>query len=679
MRPVPIDLMCQLVYPTSLKSGGGAFSFVTKKASRKTGGYKSMLWLGRFEEGRWEHRPLTAPGSLLGHWWLDAKRILLARPGTAEEKAFSEGGLPYTLLQILDTAAPGEALDLCRLFLEVEDAAALPNGELVLLARCDFAAEAALEKAKGDPAAALELLEQEADYTVLETLPFWENGDGLIGQKRRRLYLLRDGKALPLTDEATEVERFALFEDSLWFTGRRAVADRMPVGDRLYHLSPAAPGGAAADISIESGAFLHAEVVPLGKGAAFVAGSNMKRHGLNQNPSFYRLELGPGGEKQVTCLYDGGEYSGWMSAFTDTSMPAAPHWQAHGQTVRWITTLNQGSRLMAIHTGTGAITPLSGEEGALQEFAQSGEQLIFAGLRGLNGPELYRLSPNGKEQRLTHFNDEALQGLGLAQPKPLAFTGGRGQEIRGYVLRPPALAEGEKCPAILDIHGGPKTVYGPMLFHEMQYWASQGYAVLFCNPTGGDGRGDDFADIRGQYGGVDYDDLMAFTDAALAACDFIDPTRLGVTGGSYGGFMTNWIIGHTGRFAAAVSQRSISNWTSMTCLSDIGYYFEPSELDTTPWANPSKVWNHSPLKYAQLVNTPTLFIHAEQDYRCPLAEGMQMYTALADFGVPTRMCIFKGENHELSRSGKPAHRIRRLREITDWFDKYLKNPGKNAE
>ena len=152
----------------------------------------------------------------------------------------------------------------------------------------------------------------------------------------------------------------------------------------------------------------------------------------------------------------------------------------------------------------------------------------------------------------------------------------------------------------------------------------------------------------------------------------IDKARIGVTGGSYGGYMTNWIIGHTDRFKCAASQRSISNWISKFGTTDIGYYFNADQNQATPWINHDKLWWHSPLKYADKAKTPTLFIHSEEDYRCWLAEGLQMFTALKYHGVEARLCMFRGENHELSRSGKPKHRIRRLTEITNWFEKYLK-------
>jgi dipeptidyl aminopeptidase/acylaminoacyl peptidase len=206
----------------------------------------------------------------------------------------------------------------------------------------------------------------------------------------------------------------------------------------------------------------------------------------------------------------------------------------------------------------------------------------------------------------------------------------------------------------------------------MQYWANRGYIVIFCNPRGGDGKGNEFADVRGCYGTFDYDDIIAFTDEIIKKYPAIDESKIGVTGGSYGGFMVNWIIGHTDRFKAAASQRCISNWLSFTCTSDIGYFWGPDQLGFSMWENAEKMWDFSPLKYADKVKTPTLFIHSQEDYRCCIPEGYQMYSALKYHNVPTRMCIFHGENHELSRSGKPENREKRLKEITDWMDSYLK-------
>ena len=206
---------------------------------------------------------------------------------------------------------------------------------------------------------------------------------------------------------------------------------------------------------------------------------------------------------------------------------------------------------------------------------------------------------------------------------------------------------------------------------------AQGYFVLFCNPRGSDGRGNAFMDVRGRYGQEDYEDIMAFLDDALARWPQIDRARVGVCGGSYGGFMVNWIIGHTERFACAVSQRSISNMVSMFCTSDIGYRFIADQCGATPWDDMDALWEQSPLAYAHRAKTPTLFIHGAEDYRCDRSEAMQMFTALRYHGVESRLCLFEGENHELSRSGTPSQRIRRLNEILAWLAHYLKpEPGK---
>ena len=297
--------------------------------------------------------------------------------------------------------------------------------------------------------------------------------------------------------------------------------------------------------------------------------------------------------------------------------------------------------------------------------------VYFIGLRSLKLQELYSLNEK-KEEQMTFFNEWVQKEKTLSIPEKLTFKTDEHVLIEGWVIRPVGFKPGETYPAILNIHGGPKVAYGEVFFHEMQYWANEGYMVFFCNPRGSDGRGDKFADIRGKYGSIDYEDIMRFTDLVLDKYPFIDEDRVGVTGGSYGGFMTNWIIGHTNRFKAAVSQRSISNWISKFGTTDIGYFFVEDQIGSTPWDDLDKLWDHSPLKYADRVVTPTLFIHSEEDYRCWLVEGIQMFTALKYHGVDARLCIFKGENHDLSRSGRPKSRLRRLEEISKWFDKYLK-------
>ena len=205
----------------------------------------------------------------------------------------------------------------------------------------------------------------------------------------------------------------------------------------------------------------------------------------------------------------------------------------------------------------------------------------------------------------------------------------------------------------------------------MQYWANEGYFVFFCNPRGSDGKGNEFADIRGQVL-VQWivENLMDFTDAVLKKYPQISRTQLAVTGGSYGGFMTNWIVGHTDRFACAATQRSISNWISFYGISDIGTFFGTDQTAGDIYEKHDKMWQASPLKYADKVTTPLLFIHSDEDFRCPNSEGLQFLHSVGRQRCTGSDAGFKGENHELSRSGKPLHRVRRLEEITEWIKKY---------
>ncbi|HHU06758.1 MAG TPA: S9 family peptidase [Clostridiaceae bacterium] len=279
---------------------------------------------------------------------------------------------------------------------------------------------------------------------------------------------------------------------------------------------------------------------------------------------------------------------------------------------------------------------------------------------------------SGDLLRLTHFNDAAMAGIWPSDPVKLEIES-NGDMINGWVLLPRGFDPLASYPGILSIHGGPKTAYGTAFFHEMQLWANDGYFVFFCNPHGSDGEGDAFADIRGKYGSVDFHDLMNFTDAVLEKYPQLDTNRLGVSGGSYGGFMTNWIISHTDSFKAAVTQRSITNWLSFYGTSDIGYYFAEDQMAADFFSRQGieQLWQYSPLSYAAQINTPALIIHSKEDYRCPLEQGYQLFTALKVRGVDSKMLVFKDESHELSRSGKPLARIERLKQITLWFNHYL--------
>src|SRR5579871_450175 len=275
------------------------------------------------------------------------------------------------------------------------------------------------------------------------------------------------------------------------------------------------------------------------------------------------------------------------------------------------------------------------------------------------------------QQKLTNLNAKLLSEVALATPEEFSFRGADDWELQGWVMRPPQAQPGELVPTILEIHGGPAAMYGASFFHEFQLLAAQGYAVVYCNPRGSTGYGRDFANaVHFDWGGKDYEDIMAGLDAAIARGG-LDANRLGVAGGSYGGYMTNWVVGHSDRFKAAVTMRCVANAASFFGTSDIGWWLAVDEMGATPWENLAQLMQHSPITYVADIHTPLLILHSDNDLRCPISEGEQLFISLKYLGRETKLVRFEGQSHDLSRNGHPRSRVIRLNEITGWFARYL--------
>ncbi len=270
---------------------------------------------------------------------------------------------------------------------------------------------------------------------------------------------------------------------------------------------------------------------------------------------------------------------------------------------------------------------------------------------------------------LTDLNGELLSARHIETPERIEFTGADGWTIEGWLMKPRGFDPAKKWPLVLQVHGGPHGAYGHGFFHEFQVLVGAGYAVLYTNPRGSHAYGESFSTACvGDWGGKDYLDLMAGVDHALAL-GWLDADRLYVTGGSYGGFMTNWIIGHTDRFRAAATARSISNNVSAFGTSDIGWHFWEYEMgNASPWVDAEKLLERSPLMYVQNVKTPLLILHAEHDLRCPIEQAEQFFVALRMHGVETQFVRFPEDNHDLTRGGKPRNRVEHCRRIVNWFD-----------
>jgi dipeptidyl aminopeptidase/acylaminoacyl peptidase len=281
-------------------------------------------------------------------------------------------------------------------------------------------------------------------------------------------------------------------------------------------------------------------------------------------------------------------------------------------------------------------------------------------------------------RRLTSVGDGFTNGRELVEPERFTARSADGYEVDAWIVRPAGFEAGKRYPALLNIHGGPFSQYGTAFFDENQVYASGGYVVLFSNPRGGSGYSEEHGRaIRGPvngagpgWGSVDYDDVMAVVDTALDQFDFIDPERLGVIGGSYGGYMTTWIVGHTNRFKAAVSERAVNSLVSMFGSSDLFWVFE-RQFGGPLWENVDAYLERSPATYAQQIETPVLVLHSEQDLRCNIEQGEHLFTLLRLLGKEVELVRFPAESHELSRAGSPRHRALRFETILEYFGRYL--------
>ena len=640
--------------------GGRRAAFVVANANGEENCYERRLWLYEAHG----LRQLTDLGKEGAFAWLDETRLIFPAVRSAKERKRAEAKEEFTSYYILDVTG-GEAVPFLSLPFAADGIRPLDPTHFVVTGQADkahpelwCADEARRKNVRKER-------EENEDYEVFDELPFWGNGRGVTNGSRGSLYLVT---SVPFSVK----QLLAPPEDLASYTVR---GDEVIFAVSRWETKLPLTGFELRAINWKTG-----EIRSLGRQADLQPGqleavgetllmmtTDSKRHGLNENAMVYRVDPRTG----AFDLLRPEEYSMYNSVGSDCRLGGGRQAVPSEGCLYHLTTRGGNSVLHRLNPD-GSDEPIFAQDGAIDCFDVDGDRFLFIGLFGMRPQELYEYSPaTGNLRRVSHFNDAALEDRYVAQPERLTVRS-RGYEIEGWVLKPKDYDPEKTYPGILDVHGGPKTVYGPVFYHEMQVWASMGYFVFFCNPKGSDGGTNEFMDIRGHYGDTDYVNLMDFTDAVLAAYPQIDRTRLCETGGSYGGFMTNWIIGHTDRFCCAAAQRSISNWISFYGVSDIGFYFAADQCGGNIYDDPEKLWSLSPLKYAKQVKTPTLFIHSDEDYRCPLEQGLQMYAALVDRGVEARLCLFHGENHELSRSGKPLHRLRRLQEITDWFEKHVR-------
>ena len=662
MKPYQYSDFSKLMLPHSgqLSPDGKHLAFLVRIPDDKTDSYLSKIYVTNVKTGKC--KKLTNVGTEGNFTWVDNKTLLFpSMRNDADKKLKEKGELLTVFYQIAIDG--GEAEEAFRLSLNGAVPTKIAKNLYVIRSFFDNAypnLEGLKGKARDE---ALALYKEEADYEVADEFPYRFDGMGYINKKRSRLYLYNSSskKLNPITEP-------------FFNTGAMVIADN---GGKIYYTGEEY----TVETSNTAGIYCYdvasgktEEILPVGKyavGNIGVTKDCVYFTGMVFAPvqivGAHELWAVPFKGKKVEKVYSPeGDFGFGLVA--DAIRAEGYGMKVHNDKLYFLETRRYGCALYVLENNKPV--QITSPELQIGAFDMKDNATIALGLEFNKPAEFYAI--DGQNYRpITKLSDKFVKTFALSPTEQLTFTNKDGIEIDGWVIKPYGYEKGKKYPGFLEVHGGPRANYSRELMLDLQFIASQGYFVFYCNPRGSSARGNDFANINGKYGTVDYSDLMEFTDEVLKKYKDIDGKRLGVGGGSYGGFMSNWIIGQTDRFKAAIPQCSISNWFTMYGCSDIPKFCH-AQMDGTPWDNYEGMWRASPLKYAPNVKTPTLFLQYGDDFRCPMGEAVQMYTALMIHGVETRMVMFPGNSHKMRSLGKPTHRNRRCKEILAWLNKYVK-------
>ena len=649
---VPEDLTrIQFVTDPQLSPDGRRAAFVVTTLSEERDEYLSNIWVVDVAGGAPRRFTAGPRRDLEPRWSPDGSRLAFLSERTAKDK-----------LQVYVMPADGgEATKLTALDNGVSAIAWAPDG-----ARLAFVSavggykepEGEDEKRKSRPA------------RVITSVKYRFNGEGFIYDRRPHVFVVSlDGASSTQITEGDFIDADPTWSpdgESLVFASARHGARDDDDASDLWRVP--AKGGTPQRLTATAGPVMLPAFSPDGRTIAFLARAELNAYGRN-----VQLFTVPADGGQATCV----------TSALDRSCGALhvrPSWSPDGRSLT-VAAEDRGDIGLWRVAATGSAAPqrIVGGERVLNGFSASaeGRTLAFAASRTVAPAEVFVCGADGgDERRLTDLNRAWVESVALSAPERFRFTRA-GFELDVWVMRPAGFGAGQRYPTLLNIHGGPHAQYGHNFFDEFQVYAGAGYAVVYTNPRGSQGYGEAFTQaVVGDWGGGDYADVMAALDEALARYPFIDPERLGVLGGSYGGFLTSWTVGHTKRFKAACSERAVNCQYTMFGTSDIGHSFNVVELGgPMPWEDMARYIERSPLTYAKDMTTPLLILHSEDDLRCPIEQGEQLFVALKKLKREVRFVRFPGENHEMSRSGKPRHRLERFRHILEWFTKYL---GKTA-
>jgi dipeptidyl aminopeptidase/acylaminoacyl peptidase len=669
MTPDDIWRLRQISDP-QVSPGGAAVAFTVSDPDRKTNTYRRQIWMAGTGQDDGQPYPFTGDGAeSLPRWAPDGRRLAFVSSPPGEGRSD---------ICILPVTSGGERVVVCSVDGQVSDLAWSPDGGTLA-----FAVRDADVEQYGKPGEKREA--KDMPPRRITHLRYRLNGAGWTTDRPARIFVVpADGSAAPksLTPGPYQADGLAWSPDGsriaftaarhdtwdldwavdLWTVASdgRSEPERLTQTDSVYS-SPTWSADSTRlayyfnPTPMEIPRHRQVGVLDLASGARQVLTQS-----LDRNCASLGGGIGPTwvGDHLVFVAEDGGNVHLYRVP-ADGSQ--APQLISGGD--RWISDWHWAAGTLAFVAGT----------------ATTLGELIIRSLPAAS-PAGEEPAADTGERTLTSLGRPFEDSVRIGAPQRFMATSADGSQVECWAIAPIDAEPGKRYPTLLNVHGGPFTQYGNRFFDEFQVQASAGFGVLYCNPRGSSGYSEQWGrairfpecenDPGTGWGTVDYEDVMACVDTASAQFDWIDQDRLGILGGSYGGFMTSWAIGHTDRFKAACSERACNNLLTMEYSSDISGFFK-SWVGRDHLTDPAPFVRHSPMTYVRDMTAPVLIVHSEDDLRCPINQAEELFVALRLLGRDPVLVRFPGENHELSRAGAPAHRAARASLILDWFRERL--------
>jgi dipeptidyl aminopeptidase/acylaminoacyl peptidase len=642
----------QMVTDPQITPNGKRIAFVHTTIDYRSNEYVSNIWLAELEPQKLWQLTAGRGKDKSPRWSPDGSKLLFtSSPPQKERKT------PRKPQLFVINVAGGEAVQWTNLKGGIQNPRWAPTGQSILFTSLVEGRETTT-----------------SDVKVIRRVQYKFNAKGFFNGQRNHLFTISTSRRNPkqITEGAFDVDAAEWLGDTrniVFISNLKATADL--TRDKYLYMIPVS-GGDPERLTDGPRTISSFSVSPKTDEIAYIG--HDYRRGLASNQDLWIVSSSGGASSNLTSRFDQDIGKTLSCDVRLENANSNPQWSNDGERLFFTSAYKGYVGLYQTSRTDGEVRQILGEANHSVESwsIAKGETIAYTMLQSMAPIELWMKTENVRRQ-LTFMNQRWIKRREIQQCEKFTFKSAAGHRVEGWIIRPPGFKEGKKYPMILEIHGGPRGVFGYSFMHEFQVLAAQGWVIVYTNPFGSGGYEETFqAGLPGHYGEQDFTDLMEAVDYTLKHYAFIDTERLGVLGGSYGGFMTNWIVTHTDRFKAAVTMRSISNWVSFFGCSDIGWTFGQWEMGgNPPWIDEERYMAKSPIRYVQNVTTPTLIIHSENDYRCPMEQAEQFFTALKCLNVPTELIRFPNEYHSLLRIGKPKHREERLNHTIRWFKTYL--------